>query len=400
MNKQKLKEITSLAIAAMLLCICVFALCGCKTGSKWIYGESDPVSSQGRNGDYYLDTKGNVIYQKINGEWQTIYKPTDYKNTSIVLPDILYACVGQNIEIYFRNIMAYSLDEVCISTGTNIPDSKQLADKWTATPREAGLYVLVIAIYSKDWELISSKRVDFIVKETTSSTSIKALAVGDSTLCTGGETGKMLELARADDKVNLSLIGTTRFGDEGNVCEGRSGWRASNYTSLAAINNVVNPFFNPSSQTFDFTYYMQQQGYDGVDVVFIQLGINDIFHTLSEIDSAIETYLTSMDKIITSIHSYDSNVKVVINMIIPCCQDQTKFGEVYGVRTVWEYMRKIYSANLALLDKFGGANNVYLSYYNASLDAVANQPNDVHPSAEGYSQLGYQMYYYMKAIMS
>lgn len=402
MNKQKRYGIIALAFTMLCLLALTFALGACNTnGGAWFYGEESPSSSLGNNGDFYLNTSNNFIYEKADDEWQIIYQPKEYKNTSVLLPNVMYAAVGQTIEIYFRNIIAYSLDDVLISTGTNLPNSKQLADKWTSTPTAAGLYVLRISIYSKDWELIASKRVDIVVKETTSTTSLKALVVGDSTLCTGEETAKMLELARIDDKVDLSLLGTINDLGDGNVAEGRVGWQASTYTSQEIVDNVINPFYNTSTHAFDFRYYMQQQNYDKVDVVFIQLGINDIFNALEDtIDQAVKTYISAMDEMITSIHSYDPNVKVVINMIIPCCQDQSRFGNVYGVRTVWDYMRKMYRANLALLDAFSERSNVYLSYYNASLDVANNQPNDVHPTTEGYYQLGYQMYYYMKAIES
>jgi hypothetical protein len=72
--------------------------------------------------------------------------------------------------------------------------------------------------------------------------------------------------------MDITLLGTR--GVAPNLHEGRAGWTAQHYTDLPTFDGIDNPFYNSG---FDFSYYIAQQGYTGVDVVGIHLGINDLF---------------------------------------------------------------------------------------------------------------------------
>jgi len=384
-------------IICVLLCV-LFMFAGCGNDKEiCLSGNGEPDSQTGSDGDYYVDISKNQLYRKTNGRWFLVASQQHYTDNEIILPEVIYACVGQQLEIYFRNVISYSLDDVLISTGTDMPDCKQFSDKWTGTPKKAGIYAFVISLFTKtDRQLIGSRRTSIVVKDG-SVQSITALTIGDSTLYSGDETRKMLELAK-NDNTDLTLLGTMSVSEE-NRYEGRVGWKASNYVKDREIDGVINPLYNADSQQFDFEYYMKHQNYKKVDAVFLQLGINDVFNALSDsLSACIDSYIESLDTIIASVLKYDSEIKIIINPIIPCCQNQDEFGKVYGVRTVWEYMKNTYFANLKLLQKFTNIQNVYVSFYHASLDAVRFQTKDVHPSTEGYEQLGTQMYYYMKAV--
>ena len=249
--------------------------------------------------------------------------------------------------------------------------------------------------------MLSSSKFNIEIKDTTSKNTARAIVIGDSTVAAGTETQKMVELSGTDEQFELSLLGT--LGSGSNLHEGRGGWTAYNYVNSSESNEKTNPFFNPSTQKFDFEYYMTSQGYDGegVDVVFLQLGINDIFsRNSSNLQAGIDLFIENMQYIVDDILKYNADIKVVINLIIPCDQDQNSFSETYHTsQTVWGYMRNMYQANKQLLKSFADKQNVYLSWYNAALDAVNNQGGNVHPAEAGYNQLGTQMYYFLKAIL-
>ncbi len=320
-----------------------------------------------------------------------------YQNTDFVLPSTIYGYVGQKMQIYFRNIIAYDLDDVYVRVDST--NGNQYSDRWEYTPETAETFNLTIELYSKNWTLLSSETFEVVVKDTTSQASATALVIGDSTVQAGTETQQMLTLSGSDEQFDLTLIGTR--GDGENKHEGRGGWTASGYVTNASSGDQTNPFYNAETQTFDFSYYMTQNGYDteGVDVVFIQLGINDIFGRVNNLDEGIQTFIDNMKIMIESIHEYDSTIKIVINLIIPCDQNQDSYTEPYGNQAAWLFMRNMYKANQALLSTFADQENVYLSWYNAALDAVNNQGGNVHPSTDGYNQLGTQMYYFFKAIL-
>ncbi len=317
-------------------------------------------------------------------------------HTQLALPEVIYGSVGQTLQIYLQNICAYPLSDVYIHA---IGPGNQYADRYEFTPTEAKNYSVRFEIYTKNWELLSKQTYTIRIQEPVQ-THAKVLVIGDSTVNAGGETKQMLTLDAADEGFSLELLGTR--GSNGNFHEGRGGWTANGYLKNEATASYDNPFYNPETAGFDFAYYMQNQGYEGVDAVFIQLGINDIFgQSNASIDGKTAEFVQSMRTLVDRIHEYDPNIKVVINLIIPCDQNQDPFSNQYGTaQTVWGYMRNMYKANLALMKEFGAeeAQNTYVSWYNAALDAVQNQGGNVHPNANGYNQLGEQMYWFLKAI--
>ncbi len=325
-----------------------------------------------------------------------IKSETQPKSRRLALPSTLYAFANQPIALYFRNFMDYEPSSVYIQTYTS--EGKQYADRWEYTPTKAKDGNMAFRVYDHDYALLNDQTFAFLRKNTTEKDSLTVLVLGDSTVNVGKETQKMLDLAAADG-YDLTLLGTR--GTAPNLHEGRGGWKAETYVTKATSTDgtVVNAFYNPGSATFDFGYYMAQQGYSGVDCVFIQLGINDMFGAWPvDRDTYIDTFITNMERIVSSIHAYDSRIKIVINLIIPCGDDQDAFTGYYSLATTWNCKKNVYEANLALLDAFANRTNVYLSPFNAAIDAVNNLNGDVHPNADGYAQLGTQMYSYMRAI--
>jgi len=319
-----------------------------------------------------------------------------YSNDEILLDSTLYAYVGQKIELYFNNVSAYSTDDVRFTVETT--KGTIYSDRWEYTAEAIETFSINVGMYTKDFKLINEKKISVVInsQETESSTSV--LVIGDSTVSGGQEIEKMLELADADSNNELTFIGT--LGSENNLHEGRAGWKLEHYIQAERVEDA-NPFYNTETSALDFSKYMEDNAFEKVDVVFIQLGINDMFGKQeSVLNEAVINYVNNMKTLIDAIHAYDSNIKVIINTLFPCCPDQDLFGAHYGTETVWEYMRNIYFANAALINEFTKTDNVYVSWFNACLDASKYITKDVHPSSDGYSILGTQMYYYLKAILA
>lgn len=317
----------------------------------------------------------------------------------LALPSTIYCFANQPVSIYFRNVMDYHPGDVYMMVASHTAnDGKLYSDHWEYTPTAEGNRRVELKVYDHDYTMKNGELVNLTIKSTSVKSSLTALVIGDSTVNAGKETQKMLDLATADG-YSLTLLGTR--GTEVNKHEGRPGWTADHYTKSSAYSGLSNPFYNSATSAFDFAYYMAQQGYSGVDCVFLQLGINDMFSAQSddEMTIALNAYLSNMETIINSIHAYDANIKVVVNLIIPCTADQDAFTGIYNIQTTsWRCKKNTYEANLALLDRYDGVSNVYLSPYNAALDTVNNMDGGVHPVDNGYVQLGTQMYSYMRAI--
>ena len=323
-----------------------------------------------------------------------------YQNTALALPETIYGYANQTLKIYFENISAYSLKDVYFDVSAT--KGNIYSDRWEYTPTSAENFEIEISIYNRDYQLLSKSTHNVVIKDLPTKSSANVLVIGDSTVNAGTETQTMLDLDSSDETFDLTLLGTRGTGE--NKHEGRGGWTAYSYVNLAqdSTSTYTNSFYNPEKESFDFSYYMATQDYADLDVVFLQLGINDMFasKTDEQVASAINIFTENLEIMISSIHEYDPEVKIVINLIIPCQLDQNKFTQAYGTRqTVWACKRNTYKANLKLIENYVSRENVYLSWFNATIDAYDEIGNDVHPNAEGYAALGNQMYNFLKSIL-
>lgn len=213
--------------------------------------------------------------------------------------------------------------------------------------------------------------------------SLKCLLIGDS-MTEYGTYQKTANDLLSDLGLTINWLGTKTTGGLNN--EGRAGWSAYRYTHRES----GNAFFNPSTQKFDFSYYMSQQQYSDVDVVFLNLGTNDFF---SDAGETVETITQAWRDIVESIQNYNSNIKIVIWLCPPASIHN-------GVAQVGTYINGHYKARNIICENFignsWGANNIYILPVNLVVDPENDFPVDandyctdvVHPIASGYTKIG------------
>lgn len=82
--------------------------------------------------------------------------------------------------------------------------------------------------------------------------------------------------------------------------------------------HTKNEFYNPSTQKFDFSYYMQtyHPGVSGIDFVVFNIGLNDvIWHTLTDVQT--DSLLSKLDEMVASVHAYNANINVILCQVTP-----------------------------------------------------------------------------------
>lgn len=229
----------------------------------------------------------------------------------------------------------------------------------------------------------------------------KVLLIGDSMT----EQGKYQNYANqylSDNGTSVTWLGS-RTSEYGLHHEGRSGWRAYTYTHFASTTAgdgegtaTTNAFWNPSTNSFDFAYYMQQQGYSSVDIVFINLGTND-FARSNHI--TVDDVKTAWQTMIDSIHSYNSNIKIVLWLCpMPCLMNGANRSARYTYKmhrviidnfmgNAWGYQNVWIMPSYLVLDPVYGFpySQVPRNQYDETL---TDEPTDtIHPSDSGYHQL-------------
>ena len=359
------------------------------------------------------DNTNSVSDSSIGANITNKQKPTQDVlgfEDNVALPETIYGIVGKPIVIRFLNITEYnSLDGISVEVEAN-GKGKVFADRWEYVPKEQGDIEITFTVKDSEGTITNkSSHVLRIIDNRTK--NISALIIGDSTIESGFETKAMLDLATADGS-NLTLLGTrttSYINDDNNRHEGYNSLKALSCVrnEIVSGTDVVNPFYNPETKQFDFSYYMQTQGYTSVDVVCLQLGINDIFSASTDeqlySDSYMHRYFWHMDKIIESIHSYDPNIKIVWNLISPGTADTEKFKLAYGEgQTVEQYKKNTYLTNLEIISRNSNKTNVYVAPTNAPLDTVNNMYEGVSgailPSEKGCQEMGITLYSFIMAI--
>lgn len=216
-----------------------------------------------------------------------------------------------------------------------------------------------------------------IVAENLQSCSL--LAIGDSTVDSDVMTQKLLDYFTSKE-LTLTLLGTLGTGSNKN--EGRAGWKATDYLTNKQYEGVTNPFYNPATETFDFAYYMTNQSYSAPDFVVIQLGINDLYNYSA---SAIEPAWNAVKAMIDSIRSYNSSIKILLNLPTTPNSNQAMhsvFLPAYNNRVV-KYNAYAMSQARVLY----GQSKVRPTYCHLILDPDADISDNVHPTATGYEKM-------------
>lgn len=212
------------------------------------------------------------------------------------------------------------------------------------------------------------------------------LCIGDSTVDHDVMTAKIKSFFTENGKT-VTLLGTLGDGKgTGNNNEGRAGWTTSDYFTNKTYDGVVNPFYNPSSQTFDFAYYMRNHNYSSVDFVAIQLGINDLYNFD---DTKIIPTWENIKTMIDSIHAFNPSVKVILNLPTTPNADQSKhsvFEPLYRNRVV-RYCD--YATTKA--KELYPTTRVRVSYNHLILNPDTDIRDNVHPTNGGYEKMGLEV---------
>ncbi|WP_286753862.1 MULTISPECIES: SGNH/GDSL hydrolase family protein [Sphingobacterium] len=178
----------------------------------------------------------------------------------------------------------------------------------------------------------------------------------------------------------------------------------------------TNPLYNPSTQKFDFSYYLPStsQTMSAGDWVFFQLGINDMFgqDDLTAAATKAATMMTQLKEMIDSIHAYNANIRVGIIITFPPA-DQDAFAASYNLgQTSEKYTRiglltwqKKVLSDLDTTTNFNARTYVIPAHFNLDCEynfpsenvkpnasysgsiLVNQQTNGVHPNADGYDQI-------------
>ena len=297
------------------------------------------------------------------------------------VPETAYSTVGEPFKIYYNNILSLPGLKIVF----NVPEILKKScyeNRIEITAQCPGDFVIPWRVYDSEYILVDSGEMLFVARELKLKDAT-GLVLGDSTVNAGVVTQSMLNVYEKNGK-NLKLLGTR--GTYPNLHEGRGGWTSSMYCTLEGSGIYENPFYNDG---FDFSNYMVTQGYDNLDFVIIQLGINDIKKMTLENYSSGKV-LSYFEKIVSSIREYDSKLPIILGVTIPGSEKVEDFSNNYVISSEFEYRNNIIHFAKDLAEHFGGRENIYLSPINCSIDTQNELKDLVHPTDKGYENIAKQ----------
>lgn len=337
----------------------------------------------------------SITYEKLNADVRT--KLVDYKG-SIVMPSVLILPSSKVIDFHyaniFRNVNPDNLNYVSISRGSKYDGFT----RYSFSSSDTDFTAIIAGYLASETGSSYQKNISVKIAKNVASNK-KILFIGDSITAQGAYIGKLSEMY--SDFTFLGTLLTTGVDNEysGTPCEGRSGWAAYNYCNNASFSGYTNPFYNGG---FDFSYYMQKQGYSDVDIVFINLGTNDPVRG----DGTITQMLSCYNQMINSIKSFNSSIKIMLWL---------PTARAIAYNSLHSGSSKALERNEALISEFDNKQNenIILIPVNCCVDpyrdyhfteSVASQYNSdvvrittdpIHPSLAGHKKMADLIYGYI-----
>ena len=326
----------------------------------------------------------------------------------IYLPDTYYAATGLTMEIYnsqITNKCSY-ITEYNVLWTCDIGESLERKYSLTATEEMLGEHELTVSVYDNALNLLAQKSCTLKVVEGSLRQGFSLLEIGDSLSCNGMLYRRLQGLA--EDQ--LTFQGTRSI--DGFLMEGRIAFSANDYLNETPYyldeGEDCHPFYNPGTETFDWTYYRESTGFYP-DVVQIFLGTNNIQAGESNADDIVAIVdAIRADDVMTPIY--------VVNTIYQGGQNglgswKTKHGEYLSKG--WNKQEQdlaVFNLMVDLSEKLEDYEDVYLVPAGISMDSEYNyestevsvnpynnatekyETDPVHPSKAGYYQIADVMF--------
>lgn len=262
----------------------------------------------------------------------------DLNTAELVLPSAVPLVVGRQLNLYYENILYNSMLDGVGKVMTQQTDvgGKFYTDVWQVNPNYETLTTKQcnVRLHANDLTNITQTK-SFnlkVVPKNAVSGNKKVMIIGDSKVNAGTIPSELVNLFSADGYMTADFIGSR--GTAPALHEGRPGWSAKYYCTVASFNNSANIFWNPTTSKFDFSYGMTQLAQATVDVVCINLGTNDAVN-----DSNYENSIAYYNEMIASIKLFNPNVKILIGL--PENMSQTKFVFTINKNRILGFVKRL-----------------------------------------------------------
>ena len=367
------------------------------------------------------------------------------EDVKLLLPEKIYAVPGVETNIYFENVVrVINPDNYIFFAKAPYGRCDEKRWRYTPGPGDPRSFKVRVSVTGSSG-LLAEKDVTVEVASATAGKGkkITMLIVGDSLTDATVYPRRILELFKKNGNPSAAQIGRhAGYGRPvvrgGAAHEGYGGWTwerfLTRWTDDAAFAKLKkrrdtiyarSPFLKQvnGKPVLDMKdYFKRTNGGKAPDFITFQLGVNDIFSaTDATIEKRIETIFGHMDKLLAEARKAAPDAVIGVGLPTPGCFTQDGFGRNYKSRHArWQYKKNQHRLVEAMMQKFAKSNPykvelvpVYLNLdcennfpavrenvNGGNVKRMIRQSNGVHPSPEGYRQIGDTYYCWMKAVLS
>ena len=342
---------------------------------------------------------------------------SDIRKRRIVAPKNVAVVNGSQLDVHYDNILLGADARLMpyknyygSAPAVNMGDMFRIDSLQTTTTTKASIRILNDGFVDPDkliGEFMLTKDLYIVPVSKTAGEGMtrNVMFIGDSITANGLYPKEVVKLF-ANDKMNVNLVGTIEIG--GVPHEGHGGWTTKDFCEVQSFNDYKNAFYNPTTQTFDFTYYMKTNGFTQVDDVFITLGINDMAKNIG-----IENIIGYYNKMINSIRAYNPKIRIFIGL--PILPYTGKYSTVHGYNQFSK--SQLLALHERLIEEYDEREyeGFYVVPFNLSIDTEhdfkfeekpLSRRNDavkvkyctdvIHPSTVAYNKMADMAYWYIK----
>lgn len=333
--------------------------------------------------------------------------PTEFK---FVVPEFVPCAGGRQINIYYQNVVyGYNTKNAQrILMDSSVFKNHDGFARWdvpsqTSSGQKTTNYINIYADNTLKFTASKMMSIQRIGTNSGSGLTKKVLIIGDS--LTGGYSTIRTELVSlfSTDPMSVEFVGTHHSDSVPD--EAYSGWgyyTFYNNETRGESDPTINPFWNPETEHFDFSYYMANSGISTPDYVLICLGTNDMSRTDDEIKNCSQA-------IINSILSY--NASILIGVWLPPVS-ATLENANSGANATYHVLS-------TLIDTYSGrqSENIYTIPVYLNIDTVHDYrtveenisarnsdykirftTDNLHPTTAGFEKIADMLYSFLKYL--
>lgn len=297
----------------------------------------------------------------------------EFNESALIVPKKIYGFVGAETSLYFGNTTQDKNVDFAMLFPTNFVGLRQF-ERWMYKPVAAGETSFTISSSKSGFELDIQTVAVKVVADNAVTTTKSVHFIGDSLIEYGDKLKALFDIQAANAYTKLNFVGTRSLAAPYAACK-HNGYAGKSIDQLftATIPNVgTNPFYNPTTSAFDYSYFLSNNLIAAPNFVFIGFGPNDM-SSITPDGRAIAKAKFICDyyqRMIDSIKTTSATIKVVIAASAPSGDDADGFTNAIVRGEQWRMNRNLKILAKEVYARFGSseASNIYVSHASCSFD--------------------------------